>query len=165
MSDATAPLDLARLLGALSRHGVDFVVIGGLAAIAHGSRRMTLDVDIVPHPEATNYARLAEAVQALGVAARGVGDGRFQEIDPHDDVDLARSRNVSLRTDAGRLDVLNAAKSAPAYDQLEARSVSLEIAGVPVRVVGLDDLLAMKAAIGRPKDLQDIADITAHEID
>jgi predicted nucleotidyltransferase len=163
MTEAAAPLDLARLLRALVAHGVEFVVIGGLAAIAHGARRMTLDVDIVPRPRADNFERLAGALSELGVAGEAVVDGGFRRLDPRDDVDLARSANVALRTSAGRLDVLNQARGAPAYDELAARGVRLEIAGVGVLVAGIDDLVAMKLALHRPKDLQDVADLTAHE--
>jgi hypothetical protein len=138
-------------------------VIGGLAAIAHGSRRTTLDLDIVPRPSADNFARLAEAVQELGVDVESVVDGTFQRLDPVDDVDLARSRNVTLRTGAGRLDVLNRAKGAPAYEDLTESAVEVMVAGISVRVAGLDDLVAMKLALARPKDLQDVADVTAHE--
>lgn len=160
---APAPLDLGRLLRALDDHGVEFVVIGGLAAIAHGARRMTLDLDIVPRPDAANYARLADAVAALGVEGETVVDASFRELDPCDAVDLARAGNVTLRTDAGRLDLLNAARDAPSYDELAASSIEATIVGIAVRVAGVDDLVAMKRALGRPRDLQDIADLTAHE--
>lgn len=90
-------------------------------------------------------------------------DGGFQQIDPRDEVDLARSRTVSLRTSAGQLHVLNRARDAPPYGELAARAVRLPIAGVDVLVAGLDDLIAMKLASARPKDLQDVADVTAHE--
>lgn len=165
MSAAGGSLDLARLLRVLDVHQVSFVVVGGLAAIAHGSRRMTLDLDIVPDPDPANFRRLAEAVGDLDVADETVFDGEFQQLDPRDDVDLARSRNVSLRTSAGRLDVLNRAREAPPYELLAARSVRLPVAGVDVQVAGLDDLIAMKLATARPKDLQDVADVTAHEAD
>jgi hypothetical protein len=157
------PFDLARLLRALDAHGVEFVVVGGLAAIAHGARRVTLDLDIVPRPEAANYERLAEAVAALGVQRETVVDGSFRELDPRDGVDLARAGNLTLRTGAGRLDLLNAPSGAPPYDDLVAGSSEAMIAGVSVRIVGIDDLVAMKRALGRPRDLQDIADLTAHE--
>jgi predicted nucleotidyltransferase len=159
------PLDLARLLRALDAHGVEFVVVGGLAAIAHGARRMTLDLDIVPRPDAANYERLADAVRQLDVEGETVVDGSFRELDPRDGVDLARAGNVTLRTGAGRLDLLNAALASPPYDELSAGSTHAMIAGVAVRVVGFDDLIAMKRALGRPRDLQDIADLTAHEAD
>jgi hypothetical protein len=83
---------------------------------------------------------------------------------PHDDFDLARSRHVTLRTGAGRLDVLNRARDAPPFPDLVGRSVTVPIAGVEVRIAGLDDLVAMKLATARPKDLQDVADVTAHEV-
>jgi predicted nucleotidyltransferase len=159
-----APLDLARLLERLAAHDVAFVVVGGLVAIAHGARRMTLDLDIVPSPEPENFRRLADAVADLGLAEETAVDGGFQQIDARDEVDLARSRNVSLRTSAGQLDVLNRARDAPPYDGLAARAVRLPIAGVDVLVAGLDDLVAMKLASARPKDLQDVADVTAHEV-
>jgi predicted nucleotidyltransferase len=158
-----APLDLRRLLQRLEAHDVAFVVVGGLAAIAHGARRMTLDLDIVPSPEPENFRRLVDAVADLGMAEETVVDGGFQQVDPQDEVDLARSRNVSLRTSAGQLDVLNRARDAPPYDDLATRAVRLPIAGVDVLVAGLDDLIAMKLASARPKDLQDVADVTAHE--
>ena len=160
----TAPLDLARLLERLAAHDVAFVVIGGLAAIAHGARRMTLDLDIVPSPEPKNLRRLADAVGDLDMTEEASVDGGLQRIDPRDEVDLAGSRNVSLRTSAGQLDVLNRARDAPPYEELAARAVRLPIAGVEVLVAGLDDLVAMKLASARPKDLQDVADVTAHEV-
>jgi predicted nucleotidyltransferase len=163
MTTPTPPLDLARLLQRLDAHDVAFVVVGGLAALAHGARRMTLDLDIVPSPEPENFRRLADAVADLGMVEETSLDGGFQQIDPQDEVDLARSRNVSLRTSAGQLDVLNRARDAPPYDELAARAVRLAIAGVDVLVAGLDDLVAMKLASARPKDLQDVADVTAHE--
>lgn len=163
MTAAGTPLDLGRLVRLLTAHDVAFVVVGGLAAIAHGARRMTLDLDIVPDPEPTNLRRLAEAVTELGIADETVTDGEVQQLDPRDDFDLARSRNVTLRTAAGQLDVLNRARDAPSYRDLAARAVRLPIAGVEVLVAGVDDLIAMKLASGRPKDLQDVADVTAHE--
>jgi Nucleotidyltransferase of unknown function (DUF6036) len=163
VSDPGAPFDLGRLLRLLDAHGVDFVVVGGLAAIAHGARRMTLDLDVVPSPDPANYRRLADAVAELEVTDETVVDDQFQQLDPRDDVDLARSCNVTLRTAAGQLDVLNRARESPPYEELAARAVRLPIAGVEVLVAGLDDLVAMKLATARPKDLQDVADVTAHE--
>lgn len=163
MSEPGAPLDLERLVRLLDAHGVAFVVVGGLAAIAHGARRMTLDLDIVPAPETANFRRLSEAVAELGISDRTVTDGEFQQLDPRDELDLARSRNVTLRTGAGQLDVLNRARDSPPYEELAARAVRVSIAGVDVLVAGVDDLIAMKLATARPKDLQDVADVTAHE--
>ena len=142
----------------LARHDVDYVAIGGVAAIAHGSRRATFDLDIVPAPFPENYRRLAQALAALEV--REARDADFQNLDPTDDVDLARARVLSVDTDAGRIDIVNRPAGAPPYGDLRARSVESSVGGVSVRLAGLDDLIAMKRAAGRPTDLADIAEIT-----
>lgn len=59
--------------------------------------------------------------------------------------------------------MLNRARDSPPYEDLAARAVRLPIAGVEVLVAGVDDLIAMKLTTARPKDLQDVADVTAHE--
>jgi hypothetical protein len=147
------------IFAALDRHGVDYVTIGGIAANAHGSRRLTLDIDIVPSPEEANYGRLAAALDELDAPASAV-DSAFRSLDPRDTFDLARARVLKLATAAGDLDVLNGAPGAPPYEDLRKRAVEVEVRGTPVRVASLDDLIAMKRASGRPQDLRDIAELT-----
>jgi hypothetical protein len=146
----------------LHRHGVDYVAIGGFAANAHGSRRLTFDVDIVPAPEEGNYRRLAAALDELGAPESAVDRG-FRDLDPRDDFDLARARILRLPTSAGDLDLLNAALGAPPYADLRERAIDVEVRGTPIRIASLDDLIAMKRASGRPQDLRDIAELTAME--
>jgi hypothetical protein len=150
------------IFAALHRHGVDYVAIGGIAANAHGSRRLTLDVDIIPAPEVPNYERLAAALDELGAPATAF-DSEFRDLDPRDGFDLARARVLKLATVAGDLDVLNGAPGAPPYEDLRKRAVEVEVRGTPVRVASLDDVIAMKRAVGRPRDLRDIADLTGLE--
>lgn len=150
------------IFAALHRHEVDYVVIGGFAASAHGSRRVTLDVDIVPAPQEPNYERLAAALDELGAPASAV-DSAFRELDPRDTFDLARARVLRLPTAVGDLDLLNGAPGAPPYADLRDRSIEVEVRGTPIRIASLDDLIAMKRAGGRPKDLRDIADLTGLE--
>jgi len=150
------------IFAALDRHGVDYVTIGGVAANAHGSRRLTLGVDIVPAPEEPNYERLAAALDELGAPATAV-DSAFRSLDPRDSFDLARANVLKLATAAGDLDVLNGAPGAPPYEDLRKRAVEVEVRGTPVRIASLDDLIAMKRASGRDKDLRDIAELTAPE--
>jgi hypothetical protein len=152
----------AEIFAALHRHGVDYVTIGGIAANAHGSRRLTLDVDIIPAPEDSNYLRLAAALDDLGAPATAV-DSDFRDLDPRDNFDLARATILKLATAAGDLDVLNGALGAPPYDDLSERAIEVEVRGTPIRVASLDDVIAMKRAAGRPQDLRDIADLTALE--
>jgi predicted nucleotidyltransferase len=147
------------IFAALHRHGVDYVVIGGFAANAYGSRRLTLDVDIVPAPEQDNYQRLARALDELGAPESAV-DSAFRDLDPRDGFDLAGARVLRLPTSAGDLDLVDAALGAPAYEDLRERAVGVEVRGTPIRIASLDDLIAMKRASGRPQDFRDIAELT-----
>ncbi len=117
------------IFAALHRHSVDYVAIGGIAANAHGSRRLTLDVDIIPAPDERNYERLAVALDELGTAA-------------------------------SNLNVLNGAPGAAPYEDLRARAIEVEVRGTPVWIASLDDVISMKRATARPRDLRDIADLT-----
>jgi len=154
------PLGPQTILTTLSAHGVDFVVIGGLAAVAHGSRRMTRDIDIVVRPESENLARLEAALAELG-AVQLLGAGTEGPIEPADLATIALGTTLHTRSPAGRLDVVGAPAGAATYADLRTRALASHVGGVEVRISGLDDLIAMKRAAGRPLDLQDIADITA----
>ena len=76
MSDRTvseshrAPLDPERLFAVLARHAVDYVLIGGLAAVLHGSALVTNDADICPNRDPENLARLADALRELDARVR-----------------------------------------------------------------------------------------------
>jgi predicted nucleotidyltransferase len=149
----------AAILAALERHGVRYVLIGGLAANAHGVRRATRDVDIIVDRGRDNLERLAEAVRELEVGSPVV-DSRLRELDPLDPRDLERAANVSLETIEGELDVMNEAKGAPPFERLLRRAVVVEVFGTRVPVAGVDDLIALKRAAGRDVDFRDIADLT-----
>lgn len=147
------------IFGALERHSVDYVAIGGVAANAHGSRRVTLDVDVIPEPSDANYRRLAAALDELD-APETVVDSDFRNLDPRDSFDLARAGILKLATAAGDLDIVNGAPGAPPYEDLRSRAVEVEVRGVRIPMASLDDLISMKRAAGRPQDLRDIADLT-----
>jgi hypothetical protein len=143
----------------LVRHDVDFVVIGGVAAIGHGSQRTTQDVDFVASTDADNLARLEAALAELDAQLWGV-DAQLLGIEL-DARTLAEGGNFTLVTRAGGLDFFNEVPGGGPYEEVRARSVIADLGdGLQVRVAGIDDLLAMKRAAGRPRDLQDIATLT-----
>jgi len=142
---------------------VDAVVIGGVAAIAHGTRRATFDVDIVPAPEPENWKRLAAALEALGATGVVVDDADFKDLDPTDPFELARGTNYTVETTGGRLDVMTRAKDAAPYEDLKAASIETRVGDAVIRIAGLDHLIAMKRAAGRKRDLEDIAELTGRE--
>jgi predicted nucleotidyltransferase len=151
--------DPRHILEVLLRHGVDFVLIGGVAVIGHGSQRTTQDVDFVAATDDANLTRLEAALAELDAQLWGV-DSHLRGIEL-DARTLADGGNFTLVTRAGGLDFFNEVPGGAPYEQVRARSVVADLGdGLQVRVAGIDDLLAMKRAAGRPRDLQDIATLT-----
>jgi predicted nucleotidyltransferase len=157
-------LDARAIFRVLAEHRVDYLLVGGLAVQAHGFRRGTVDIDIVPAPALSNLSRLGEAVASIGArvfrSATSVNIG-----DPHL---LRRASLVPLMTDHGRIDILNVASTAglPAdYGALRERAVEIELDEATVAVIGLDDLIRMKRAAGREQDLEDIRALAALDED
>jgi hypothetical protein len=144
-----AELRLKEILTCLQRHEVDFVVIGGLAGLAHGSAYPTYDVDVAYSRERENLERLAAALQELGATLRGAPGGLPFLLDARS---LENGANFTFATPYGSLDILSDPVGAPPYSQLRAASDEVPIEGVLVRVASLDHLIAMKEAAGRPKD-------------
>jgi uncharacterized nucleotidyltransferase DUF6036 len=157
-------LDARALFRVLAEHGVDYLVVGGFAVQAHGFRRGTVDLDIVPRPDLANLSRLGEALATMG--ARVFRTARPVDVtDPHL---LQRASLVPLMTDHGRLDVLNVASTAGLsadYGALRDRALIIQLEGVTLAFVGLDDLIRMKRAAGREQDLADIRALAALDDD
>jgi predicted nucleotidyltransferase len=152
--------DPRRIFEVLARHRVDYVVIGGLAVIAHGHTRNTRDVDLMAASDRANLEHLAAAFRELGARLSGV-DAHLLEIDVYDPATLASGANFTLETTAGGLDYLTDVPGAAGFDELRERALVVDLEGLRIPVVGLDDLIRMKRASGRPQDLNDLAALTA----
>ncbi len=137
------------MLRRLDAAGVEFVVIGGIAAIAHGSPQITRDLDIVFATGEANLERLGRALGDLKATLRGVTDDVLFVPDART---LRHVRVLTLDTEEGPLDVMVQPDGSKGYEQLLAGSIEALVGGTAVRVAGLDDLIAMKKAAGRPKD-------------
>jgi hypothetical protein len=150
--------DPRRIFRLLVEGDVQFVVIGGIAAVLHGSSRDTGDLDVTFGIAPENLEALGKVLQALHARLRGVGD------DVPFVPDARTLRNVevlTLATDAGDLDVLARPSGAEAFEDLARRAERYEVGGVEVLVAALPDLIAMKRAAGRLKDLADVAELEA----
>ena len=146
------------LLTALADAGVDFVVIGGIAVVAHGHIRTTRDLDITYATTPQNLRALGDFLVAAGARLRGVA-----ELVPFvpDARTLDRVEMLTLETRLGSLDLLAAPPGAPPWETLRRRAEQIELDGHTVRVAAIADLVAMKQAAGRPRDLEDIEALEA----
>jgi predicted nucleotidyltransferase len=151
--------DHGALLAALHDGGVEFLVAGGVAVWAHGYVRMTIDVDVIPDPTASNLERLARVLRDLNATAVDQ-EGNSLPLEWGRPEGLAVG-DYFLRTDLGRLDLLNGARpDLKRYRRLAEAAIEFEIDGKSFRAISRDDLIAMKRVAGRPKDLEDIAALT-----
>jgi hypothetical protein len=141
------------LLGTLVEHGVDFVLIGGLAAVLHGSPAMTNDADICPSRSAENLERLADALRSMHARIRTESepDGLAFACDA---VFLSRiDVALNLVTDFGYFDLAFVpAAFTGGYPELLPHSVEYDLDGLRVRVASLGDIIRSKEAANRPKD-------------
>jgi hypothetical protein len=137
---------------------VDFVVIGGVAAVLHGSARATFDLDVCFASNAENLEALGSTLVGLRAQLRGVSEA--VPFVP-DGAALRRVEVLTLTTTAGDLDVLRAPSGAPRYDVLRGHADRFDVGGFEVRVASVEDLIAMKTAAGRPKDLGDVEELEA----
>lgn len=156
MTEASGPFDPERILATLGEHGVEYLVIGGVAAQTHGRRRMTADIDLIPAPGPDNLNRLAEALRAIDAK---VLDPRFEDFEVTADL-LPRATIWQFSTAAGGIDVIHEAPGARPYDELREAALSISLDDLELKVAGLDDLIAMKLARGRPIDLEDVEALT-----
>lgn len=141
----------------LAEHGVDYLVIGGVAAQVHGHRRTTKDLDVIPAPDPENFKRLAAALLAL--------DAHPVELGPSAPTPTAEQLRVApvvppLSTRHGELHILNEVPGATVYAGMRTRALTIDLDGIAMQIVGVDDLIRMKQTLGRPGDIEDIEALT-----
>ena len=140
-----------RLLAVLKEHGVRFVLVGGFAAVIHGSPYLTTDVDVVPEWSKDNLDRMSAALESMHARVwtasepAGVSFG-------HDAASLGNVEMWNLVTEHGRLDLTFMPSGTAGYEDLARDAVHLTILGVDVDVASLADVIRSKEAAGREKD-------------
>jgi predicted nucleotidyltransferase len=150
--------DAPTLLRRLLDRGVRFVLVGGFAAVAHGSTRVTRDIDVCLDFSTENLQRLLAALEGIHPQHRA-GPVR-RPLDP-DAGALSVFRALYLETDLGELDLLREITGLGGFDDVLRRSESLDLWGSPVPVLGLDALIESKRAISREKDREVLLELEA----
>lgn len=151
-------MDLEQLLRLLTEHEVKFIIIGGVAAVIHGSSRLTQDLHVVYQRSPKNIARLAEALAGRSPYLRGAPPGLpFQ----WSSATLRMGLNFTLETNLGDLDLLGEVTGGGRYEDLLAHTIEVEIFDLRCRCLDLEALIRVKRAAGRPKDLEAIAELEA----
>jgi hypothetical protein len=149
---------LERLLAALHDRDVAFILVGGVAAVAHGSARLTQDVDVVYQRDQRNIDRLVAALKPLRPYLRGAPPGLPFDWSP---ATVRTGLNFTLTTSAGDIDLFGEIIGGGDYGELESHTVVMTIFGRETRVLDLPWLIRVKRAAGRPKDLETIAELEA----
>jgi hypothetical protein len=153
-----ASFDPLRALRILIEEEVRFIVVGGLAGRAWGSPTITNDLDICYERSAVNLVRLATALRRLEARLRGVSeDVPFQV----DDRALKFGDSFTFETIAGPFDCLGTPSGTTGFADLAKNAKELEIGDMRVLFTSLDDLMRMKKAAGRPKDLIELEILAA----
>lgn len=149
---------LERLLAALHDANVQFIIVGGVAARAHGSSRLTDDLDISYARTPTNLARIVQALAPYAPYLRGAPLGL-----PFDwsVATLRAGLNFTLTTTVGAIDLLGEITGGGGYEDLLPHTLSITIFRHEVQLLDLPWLIRVKRAAGRPKDLEVIAELDA----
>ncbi len=150
--------DFRALIETLCRRRVEFVLVGGLAAVAHGSARLTQDIDIVYSRSPANLEALAAALAEHRPYPRGAPPGLPFSWDSDT---LANGLNFTLTTSLGDIDLFGEITGGGGYNDLTPHTIKLDLFGCQVLCLDLEKLIQVKRAAGRPRDLEAIAELEA----
>jgi hypothetical protein len=141
---------LSQLVQRLCDAEVEFVIVGGFAALLHGSTLVTRDLDICAVLSRSDVAKLRTALRDLNPRHR-LTSQKLSFLDtPDPDVDV---RNLYLETEFGTVDILSSILGVGDFDRVRSASIEIELFGRRCRVISIEDLIHAKEALGRDKDL------------
>ena len=158
MSESQVQMYFEKIAELLARHGVEYIVIGGLAEALHGSPRVTYDIDLCYRRTKENLQRLAEALRELKPTLRGAPPDLPFIIDARS---LALGSNFTFNTNAGPLDLLGWVEPIGDYDALVKHAFTTRIGDLDLKLIDLDDLIRIKEHIRRPKDQESLRQLLA----
>ncbi|MBW1699974.1 MAG: hypothetical protein JRH18_22695 [Deltaproteobacteria bacterium] len=148
--------DLQTLIRLLSDAKVEYILVGGVAAVAHGSARLTQDLDIVYDRSVQNIRRIIRVLAPYRPYLRGAPPGL-----PFiwDEQTIYRGLNFTLTTSLGDIDLLGEIVGGGTFKDLLPHCITLKVFGIECYCLNLDKLIEVKRAAGRPRDLESIAEL------
>ena len=149
-------VDLAQVIPPLVRANVDFILIGGMAAILHGSARVTFDVDLIYSRTLENIERLAAALAPYRPYLR---DAEPNLAFAWDAKTISGGLNFTLTIDLGDVDLFGEVAGSETYSDVLPDSFDVEAFGVQFKCMDLPTLIRVKEAAGRPKDREALAEL------
>ena len=149
-------MQFERAIHALHDAGVEFVVIGGLAATFHGGGRVTYDLDICYSRVSANLSRLASALRPFRPRPRGFPP-KLSFV--WDEMTLYNASILTLQTEIGEIDLLAEVAGLGTFEEVLCHSITVEAFERQIRTLELPALIQAKRAAGRPKDLSDVAEL------
>ncbi len=150
--------DFPAIIRLLGEAQVNFIIVGGAAATAHGSARLTEDLDIVYRRTRDNVARLVRALAPYQPYLRDAPAGLPFSWDERT---IWRGLNFTLTTSLGAVDLWGEITGGGDYDNLQPHSVPIQLYDIECLCLGLERLIQVKRAAGRPKDLEAVAELEA----
>jgi len=147
----SVPFDPISIIRVLTEHDVDCVLIGGLAAVLHGSPATTNDADIMPEMSTANLERVGRALQALDARLRVASEPDGVPFEPHPAL-LASMSVLNTSTIFGDLDLTIAPTGIDDYESVKSAATEFDIEGSTILVASLDDIIRSKEAADRAKD-------------
>lgn len=153
-----AATDVETILKALHGQSVKFIIIGGAAAVLHGSAYVTADLDLCYSRERENLKKLAASLAPFNPALRGAPNNLPFQLDAGT---LTSGLNFTLTTDVGDLDILGEVTGLGNYEEALPFSEQMEIFGLHYNVLTLEGLIKTKRATGRTKDLMLLPELAA----
>ncbi|MFP5264225.1 MAG: hypothetical protein ACLGJB_20270 [Blastocatellia bacterium] len=150
--------DFPALISLLAGSRVEFIIVGGAAATAHGSARLTRDLDVVYRRAQDNVERLVAALAPYKPYLRDAPPGLPFSWDERS---VWNGLNFTLTTSLGAVDLFGEIAGGGDYEALLPHSITLQLYGVECLCLGLERLIYVKRAAGRPKDLEAIAELEA----
>lgn len=151
-------IELIKAIQVLAEHGVDFVIVGGMAIRSHGSGYLTQDLDICYSRDRDNLKRLAMALAPLNPRPRN-----FPMDLPFiwDESTIRNGTNFTLQTSICDIDLLGEVAGIGAYAEVSAQSVHISVGETDVKVLSIEGPIKAKTTAGRLKDAAGLQELEA----